>query len=321
MDTVIAAFTERGVNLALRLSEFLGAEVFAPERFSREGVNVIDLPLSEWTGKYFHSKKALIFISACGIAVRSTAPHVKDKMSDPAVIVIDETGRYVIPILSGHVGGANEISRSVAKFLNAQAIITTATDINNLTAIDEWAVNNDCLIENPGNIKDISGSVLEGKNVGVAVTSDDITPPFPVTLFLRPKVLVLGAGCNRGADAEEFERFSMDFLSGAGVSALSLKAIASINIKSDEPAMKIFAERHNIPFLTFSADELQTLNGRFTVSETVMKYTGTDNVCERACILAAGEGSVLLRSKVVYNGKITFALARIKNKNLKQRQE
>lgn len=310
MDTVIAAFTNRGVNLALRLSELTGGKVFAPLRFSREGVNIIDVPLSEWAGKYFHECEALIFVGACGIAVRAVAPHVRNKMNDPAVVVVDEAGRFSVPLLSGHVGGANELARRIADFLRAVPVITTATDVNNLPAVDEWAVKNDCVIENPENIKNVSGALLEGQSVGVAVTSDEIPAPFPVTLWLRPKVLVLGSGCNRGVDPSEFERSAMDFLSGAGVSVLSLRAIASVDLKKDEPAMKIFAGKHNIPFVTFSAEELQAVKGRFTASEKVREFTGTDNVCERACVLGAGEGGVLLRSKCIYDG-ITFALARV----------
>ena len=225
------------------------------------------------------------------------------------MIVVDEAGKFVIPVLSGHIGGANELARRIAGFLDAQAVITTATDINSLPAVDEWAVKNDCAIQNPEAVKHISGALLDGHSVGVAVTCEDIPAPFPVTLWLRPRVLVLGAGCNRGTNPAEFEESALDFLKGAGVSVLSLRALASIDLKKDEPAMKAFAEKYGVPFLTFGADELQALEGRFTASETVRHFTGTDNVCERSAVLAAGEGAVLVRNKCVYNG-VTFALAR-----------
>lgn len=308
MNTV-TAFTERGVNIALRIAEFIGGEVYVPSRLRREGVKVIGSSLTEWAGKIFLEAGAMVFIGACGIAVRAVAPHVRDKIHDPAVVVVDEAGRYVIPILSGHVGGANELARKIAGFLHAVPIITTATDVNGLPAVDEWAVRNDCAIENPGAVRNVSSRVLEGLPVGVAVTWENIPAPFPVTLMLRPRVLVLGAGCNRNTDPAEFERSATDFLTGAGVSVLSLKALATIDIKKDESAMKIFADTHNISLLTFTAGELQAVDGNFTASETVMRFTGTDNVCERACVLAAGEGGVLLRNKCVYNG-MTFALAR-----------
>ena len=309
MNTVIAAFTSNGTALAQRIADFLGGSVFVPERLSREGLGEISPSLTEWTGRVFHEASALIFVGACGIAVRAVAPFIASKLTDPAVIVIDEAGRFVIPVLSGHIGGANDLAREIAEFLHAQAVITTATDINGLPAVDEWAVKHNCAIETPNAVKTISASLLEGKLPGVAVTCEDVPAPFPVTLWLRPRVLVLGAGCNRGTDPEEFEQCAADFMKGAGVSLLSLKAVASLDLKNDEPALVSFAERHRIPFMTFAAGELQSLPGRFTVSERVKHFTGTDNVCERACVLAAGEGAVLLRSKCVYNG-ITFALAR-----------
>ena len=322
-EIVITAFTNNGINLALKLAKFLQGRVFIPKRLACESLyavadcEVIDEPLGQWTGQYFHEAGpvrrggALIFISACGIAVRAIAPHVKSKLSDPAVIVIDEAGKFVIPILSGHIGGANELARKISGFLgkNSQPVITTATDINNLPAVDEWAVNNNYVIENPNAIRKVSCQILERNSVGVAVTEQNIPTPFPVTLFLRPRNLILGVGCNRGIDSEKFERAAKNFLDGAGVSILSLKAMASIDLKAQEKALMLFAENHNIPFLTFSASELQSLPGNFTGSQKVLSITGTDNVCERSCMLAAGENAVLLRSKAIYDG-ITFALAR-----------
>ena len=311
LNCVIFTFTKNGINLALRISKFLDAKIFVPERFINENLNKIDAPLSEFTGKIFNEAKAIIFISACGIALRAVAPHVKSKLNDPAVIVIDEKGNFVIPVLSGHIGGANELSKKIASFLHAVPVITTATDINNLTAVDEWAMKNNCVIENPENIKKISSEILENHKIGVAITDELQPAPFPVTLFLRPKNLILGAGCNRGIDFEEFENAAKIFLESSGVSILSLKALASINIKSNEPALIKFAKKYNIPFMTFTAEELSKLNGNFTSSEKVLKFTGVDNICERACMLAGGEKSVLMRSKFIFENKITFALARI----------
>lgn len=291
----------------------------APERFCSDDVEALDVPLSIWAGKYFCCSDALVFVGACGIAVRAISPYITDKLKDPAVIVIDEAGKYVIPVLSGHVGGANRLARDIACFLGAQAVITTATDINDIIAVDEWAVKNNFAIENQEAIKHVSSSLLEGHQVGVAVTDELMPSPFPVTLWLRPKVLVLGAGCNKGVSPAEFRKCAVNFLESAGVSVMSLKALASIDIKAHEPALMEFAEEHNIPFMTFTAPELQELQGEFSGSELVRSIIGTDNVCERsammaACLLSgkAGEGAALLRSKCVYDG-ITFALARVRS--------
>ena len=308
----VLAFTLNGINTALRFSKYFDAEIFVPERFLNlhEKLEKIDGNLSDFVGKIFSEVKAIIFIGACGIAVRSISKHITNKLKDPAVIVIDEKSKFVIPILSGHVGGANELARKISNLINAVPVITTATDINNLVAVDEWAMKNNCEIENPEAVKKISGKILEGYEVGVAVTEQNQPVPFPVTLILRPKNLILGAGCNRGVDVEEFENAAKNFLNSSGVSILSLKALASVDIKSNEPALISFAKNHNIPFITFSASELQSLKGHFTRSEKVLSITGTDNICERACMLAAGEGAVMLRSKVIYDG-MTFALAKL----------
>ena len=190
-----------------------------------------------WTQEAFGSADALLFIGAVGIAVRAIAPHVRSKTTDPAVLVMDERGRHVIPILSGHIGGANELALEIARRTGAEPVITTATDINGVPAIDVWAVKNDCAIENPAAIKAVSARALAGGEVGVMITERTLTPPFPVTLRLRPRTLVLGAGCRRGVDAQAFERAALDFLDRCGVSLLSLRALASIDRKADEQAL------------------------------------------------------------------------------------
>ena len=307
---VIAAFTKNGINSAKKISDFIDAKIFVPERFFEENLEKIDAPLTEWTGKIFSNSDAIIFASACGIALRAVAPHIKSKLLDPAVIVIDEKSNFVIPILSGHIGGANELAKKLAAYLHAIPVITTATDVNNFPAIDEWAVKNNCKIENPNAIKNFSAEILEGHNVGVAITHEIHNAPFPVTLWLRPKNLILGVGCKRGISINELENNVKDFLAGSGVSILSLKALASIDLKADEAALIEFAKNHDIKFLTFSAEELQNLKGNFTHSQKVFDIIGVDNVCERACIMAAGEKAALMRSKTVYKN-ITLALSRI----------
>ncbi|MBR1485896.1 MAG: cobalt-precorrin 5A hydrolase [Synergistaceae bacterium] len=307
---IIASFTKNGIELAKKISSFLDTKVFVPERFVDETLEKIDASLTEWAGKIFSISSAIIFVSACGIAVRAIAPHIKSKLVDPAVIVIDEKANFVIPILSGHIGGANELAKKIAGYLHAIPVITTATDVNNLIAIDEWAVKNNCVIENPSVVKNFSSAVLESKNVGVAITHELHSAPFNTTLWLRPKNLILGVGCNRGIDENEFEEAAQNFLQSSGVSILSLKALASIDLKSNENALILFAKNHGIDFITFSADELRATEGNFTRSQKVFSVTGVDNVCERACVLAAGENAVLMRSKTIYNSNITLALAR-----------
>ncbi|OUO94442.1 cobalamin biosynthesis protein [Cloacibacillus sp. An23] len=312
MKAAVAAFSEKGIALALRVARGLGAEVWAPARYAREGLRVIEPSLTEWAGARFADCGALVFVSACGIAVRAIAPFVKSKAEDPAVVVLDEAGENVVSLLSGHLGGANEIARKIAAMTGGRAVVTTATDVRGVTAVDSWAVANDCAVENVRAIKYISSAALEGRAIGVAVTDELQPAPWPVTLWLRPRVLTLGVGCKRGADFAALAADAEDFLEGAGVSPLSLAAVASIDIKKDEPAIIKLAEKYKVPFVTYGAEELRGAPGRFSYSERVERETGVGCVCERAAVLAAGMG-VLMRGKAVYPG-VTLALAKHRRK-------
>lgn len=264
------------------------------------------VPVMEWTKNHFYEADALLYIGAAGIAVRAIAPFVKDKTSDPAVLVMDEAGRHVISLLSGHIGGANALAEKIALLTGAEPVITTATDVRGIPAIDSWAVSQDMAIENPSAVKAVSASLLAGRSVGVAITERTIRPPFDVTLYLRPRTLVLGAGCKKGVDAETFEKNALAFLRENGVSLLSVRALASIDVKKDEEAFLHFSQKYRLPFLTYDADELKNAAGVFAHSDFVEKTVGVGNVCERAAVLASA--GALLVGKTVYEG-MTFALA------------
>ncbi|MBR0464075.1 MAG: cobalamin biosynthesis protein [Clostridia bacterium] len=264
------------------------------------------IPVRQWAKDNFDHADALLFIGACGIAVRAIAPLVRDKTTDPAVVVMDEAGRHVISLLSGHIGGANDLAVHIAALTGATPVITTATDVNNLPAIDTWAVKNGMAIENPGAIRAVSSRVIAKGDVGVAITEREIKPPFPVTLYLRPRTLVIGAGCKRGVDAQAFEHDVLSFLQTAGVSLLSVRALASIDVKGDEAAFRSFCEKYRLAFETYDAATLAAVDGVFSHSDFVQKTVGVGNVCERAAVKASG--GVLLWGKTVFDGA-TLALA------------
>ena len=263
------------------------------------------VPVMQWAREYFDSCDALLFIGACGIAVRAVAPLLKDKTTDPAVVVMDEEARHVIPLLSGHIGGANALAREIALKTGAETVLTTATDLRGMTAADTWAAEHGCAIENPAAIRAVSAFQLAGGQPGVAITEREIAPPFPVTLYLRPRTLTLGAGCRRDTDPEAFEAKARAFLKECGVSLLSVKALATIDVKREEKAFLRFCEKYRFPLRAYSAQELKAVPGCFSHSDFVEKTVGVDNVCERA---AAAEGGRLLTGKTVMDG-VTFALA------------
>ena len=187
MKISLTAFTDRGEALAVRITKQLNNDG-EQAKFVRCGKRHMPAdsepacpddgglrPLepdtyvraADWTAKEFGRSDALIFVGAAGIAVRSIAPHVVSKTTDPAVVVIDEAGRFVIPILSGHLGGANALALCLASITGGQAVVTTATDVNGVFAFDDWARRMNCAVENTDLIREISGTLLRGGIVPV----------------------------------------------------------------------------------------------------------------------------------------------------------
>jgi len=181
----LIAFTRRGCLLARCLAAHLGerepgaggghagaaeggvsVSVMGPARYADElGIEAYE-SLAAWTAERFSRDDALVYVGATGIAVRAIAPHVRDKFSDPAVVSVDEAGAFAVPLLSGHVGGANDLARAVAAVTGGQAVVSTATDVNGLFAVDEWAARNNLAIVERSVAKQVSAALLEGRAVG-----------------------------------------------------------------------------------------------------------------------------------------------------------
>lgn len=283
-----------------------------------------------WAAEHFPAADALLFIGAAGIAVRAIASHVASKTSDPAVLVMDEGGNHVIPLLSGHIGGANALARQLADILGAEVVITTATDIHGVFAVDTWATENGYCIQNPERIKAISAELLEDHSVmlysifpvegglpeGIAHTQNEdgadisITVhegrPHPDALCLTPPALVLGVGCRRGTASETLEAVLGALCAKEDLHPAAIGLVCSIDLKKDEPGLLAFCKNHQWPLRTFSAGELASVPGPFTASSFVEETTGVDNVCERSAVL--GSGGALLVKKLAENG-VTLSVA------------
>lgn len=333
----LIAFTQKGCQLALEVARGLGkapeyaqasCAVCGPERFAADlGIEAYE-SLDSWAASRFGSADALVFVGASGIAVRAIAPYVRDKFTDPAVVSVDEAGRFVVPLLSGHVGGANGLARAIAGITDGQAVVSTATDVNNLFAVDEWAMRNGFALLERDIAKDISAALLEGRTVGFkddfgldwelpagvtdgaadigfAVSLDDACKPFDRTLHLVPRVVTVGVGCRRGTAAEVLRKAVYDALAEARISPIAVSALASIDVKKDEPAIRALALSEQWSLRFYAADQLAAVPGEFTSSEFVARTVGVDNVCERA---ACAEGATLAMEKHAGDG-VTVALA------------
>ena len=189
MSISIISFTRRGLLLSGKLGEALeGAKLYSAwrEMDGREFPRVVPVPdTGAFAKENFEQKNPLVFIGACGIAVRSIAPYVRDKMTDPPVVVIDEGGRYVIPLLSGHVGGANDLAVRISSIIKAECVITTATDINGKFSVDSFAVKNNMSIANKGQIAAVASKLLSGKRVRLCVNPADRKAELPEEIRAR----------------------------------------------------------------------------------------------------------------------------------------
>ncbi|MDF2984646.1 MAG: cobalamin [Eubacterium sp.] len=333
MKIHLAAFTKQGGLLCLRLQqELLGLGCYTKGycTYETDGLKPLPHDLKTFTGAAFDTCDAVVFIGAAGIAVRAIAPFITSKDRDPAVLVIDETGRYIIPVLSGHIGGANSLAGIIADILSGQAVITTATDIRRKFAVDSWAVANGCHISNVGQIKYISAALLNGEQVGLVsdfpvdgslpeglnystgyragiCISSGYKQLFEHTLHLVPKQYVLGVGCRKNIQYEVLLNFVNTILAGNGIQACEIGAIASIDLKCEEEALLMLSRLWRIPFYTYTAQELLQVSGDFTQSAFVKEVTGVDNVCERAAVKAS-KGKLTV-NKISGNG-ITAAIAK-----------
>lgn len=294
----ILAFSGQGIQTGERIAEALketGSAVqrHAPVRlapFGWEGFST----LAEEMEKLFFRMEALIFVGAAGIAVRAIAPHVTDKLRDPAVLVVDERAQFVIPLLSGHVGGANALARTLSARLAAAAVITTATDVNDVFSVDTYAKQQHLSIVEKDEIKHLSGALLSGEPIGALtpecgflISSRPVGQPFSHTLHLVPQDLVVGMGCRRGVPQESLYEFLSEEFRLRGWSLYRIRAIASVDIKKEEPGLAALAKRLGVPFLTYPAEMLMAQQGTFSSSEFVQNRVGADNVCERSALCAA----------------------------------
>ena len=319
MSRAYLAFTANGLALAQRLAQVLPGTV---DRCGKGGV-----PLDDWTRQHFAACEALIFVGAAGIAVRAIAPYCRSKASDPAVVVVDECGRFAVPVLSGHLGGANDLARAIGAACGAVPVITTATDVRGVFAVDEWAKHQDCRVLEPERIKRVSGRLLAGQSArfwsdfpvngtppeGVTAAASGSDADFALTLFPRgealhlvPRIGVLGIGCRRGTSASQLEEAFAAFCARHALCPQCICAAASIDLKQQEPGLLAFCAAHGWAVSFYSAAQLNAVPGSFTPSAFVHSVTGVDNVCERAAALASG-GAVCIPKQA--GDGVTFALA------------
>ena len=316
MNISIIAFTDRGRELSRRIGGHLPEDTV--NLYAKAEGFLPYSSLRDFAQRAMAEDDAVIFVGATGIAVRAIAPFVRRKDLDPAVLVIDENGRFAISLLSGHIGGANRLAQRLAEQLHAIPVVTTATDGRGVFAADQWATEHRCTVRNLRAIQQISGALLEGESVGLhsdfpitgtlpeGVVLDTRengigisiyqreNNPFPHTLWLTPQIVHVGVGCRRNTSPEKLVTWAQEQLQALQIDPRAVASVASINLKQDEPAVYRLAEQWQVPVVFYTAQQLEQVQGAFPPSDFVRHTTGTDNVCQRAAAKAAGNGTCLL---------------------------
>lgn len=303
--------------------------------------------LAESIKREFHRYAGHVFMMSTGIVVRLIAALIKHKTVDPAVVVVDDGGQHAISLLSGHLGGANDLTHQIADIIGAQPVITTATDVNQLPAIDILAKEKKLFIENPVAIKFVNMAILEGLTIWIhdpyhflaghlpntmardfgelAKTAkichhgpaiDDITGVFiddvvidlpPQVLVLRPASLVAGIGCNRNTESAEIKNLLTAASRQANLSLSSLKCLASIDVKADEAGLIALSHELHLPLIFFKRRQLEQVKNIQNPSALVEKHVGVKSVCEAAAILAAQNGTLIVPKQTTRNATVAIA--------------
>ena len=301
--------------------------------------------IDEILDKVWQNSDAIIWFTATGIVVRKIARLVNSKTSDPAVLVMNLSGTQIIPLLSGHIGGANELAQQLTG-VNPDLVsfITTATDSLDVFAFDNFAKKADFEIINIEKLARISNSLINGETINLltypkileylkeqgldtininfynywgnhnTINFDQptvIMSPFSCysrndAFRIRIKPIVLGVGLNRGTPLEELETNILDFLIEKDLKLEDVKIIASFDAKNDEEALQLFSEKYKIPLAFYAKDEINQLNEDFSESKA-QEFFDIKGVAEPTAVLAAPFKTLFIRKKIYQN--ITIAAA------------
>lgn len=288
----------------------------------------------------FEEYDAIIAVMASGILIRSIAPLVESKATDPAVINIDDNGNFAISTLSGHLGGANKLAKKVAELIGATPVITTSTDVNSKLGIDVMAKDLYLSIDNPKEILHFNKAILEGREIKLTVNPNrnfdylftylnNNTLEINVSIYysskmekdeihvqldehemtLKERKIVVGLGCRRGKECEAIYDGVVKSLADLKIPVSRVNMLASAEIKKDEAGMLELSSRLNIPISFVELDKLKLFHSRdVKKSEFVMSKFGIWGVCEPSALIMAGYDSKLIYKKTSYDG-VTVSVA------------
>ena len=342
----VLAITKNGISIGAKLKEiFPDWNVYAPSKFSNDKEIIwYSEPTSEKIIELFKNNKALICLFSLGAVIRLIAPHLKDKKNDPAVIVIDDKTNFVISVLSGHLGGANELTQTIAEKLNAIPVITTAADVNKTIAVDllgrdlGWKIDDDSTVtkisahmvneekigvyqdagkinwfkELPKNVKiyDSLDDLEKSDSKGNLIISDKImNDDFLIdSVIYRPPSLVIGIGLHWETSKEKIKNGIDICLTKFNLSPKSIAKLVSIKKPSDVQGLIDIGKEMGVPVEYVDKEELSHVSVP-NPSKTVKAFEGTSSVSEAAAIKVSGGKLIVEKQK--FPPDLTIAIARI----------
>jgi cobalt-precorrin 5A hydrolase len=345
----VITVTKQGIALGDRiLAAEPDAVLYVPAKYGitpDDRRRVFPGPLAPLLAEIYGAYEGFVFLMATGIVVRMIAEHIRDKRYDPAVVVMDITGRFAISLVSGHLGGANTVARRLAEITGAVPVITTGTDVNETIAPDVIAMEIGGEVDDFDVMKKVSAALVDGDPTGV-VDLTGVDPPslrgplktnvkvFPTlealrgatvaagivitnrlldlaehrrpVVLLRPKNLVVGVGCNRGTTADEITGAIEDVLRRHALSRKSVRTLATVEGKRDEAGLLEAASRLGLPLAFCDKATLNAVPDVPNPSEAPMRFVGVQGVAEPAALATSG-GRLLVEK--VKSGNVTVAVA------------
>lgn len=349
MTVAVITVTKQGIALGERiLAADPEAVLYVPAKYGLEPssrIRVFPGQLAPLLAEIYGAYEGFVFLMATGIVVRMIAGYIKDKRDDPAVVVMDITGRFAISLVSGHLGGANALARRLAEVTGATPVITTGTDVNETIAPDVIAMEIGGEVDDFEVMKKVSAALVDGDATGVvdltgvdapslagalkanvkvfptleALAASPVVAGIVITnclidltafgrpiVILRPKNLVVGVGCNRGTAADEIVEAVRGVLRDHGLSEKSVKTLATVDAKRDEAGLIEAAARLGAPLAFCDKATLNAVPDVPNASEAPLKFVGVQGVAEPSALAVSGGRLVVEKVK---SGNVTIAVA------------
>lgn len=350
----ILTLTAPAVSLGRRLLAHLpDAKLYLPARLGaatdrdRESIHLFQASIRQVLQSVFHEHEALVCIMASGIVVRELAPLLHNKHSDPAVVVLDAEGRYAVSLISGHEGGANELARRVAAITRGQPVITTASDVQHIPALDVLAKERGWRLHPRSQLAAIMAALVNREQIGLVIdrecnyppelqtpdyifcptwqtaherlltnlvlvtchqAPDEIWSTFAKLAVYHPPQLVVGVGCNRNTRADEILHAITTTLDEAGLALESVACLATVSAKADETGLLDVAARNGWRLEVVAPEQIQQIKDLPNPSPAAQKALGLAGVAEPAALWIAESGRLLVEKRKFSNVTVAVAL-------------